>query len=93
MTVQVLAQLAAAVEIEAAVERLARQLRREGWSPTVETDSLRPGTHPSMVGPQVQQVLLVRISLSGPGSSLRLRAAASLLRRHERMLPEEGLVS
>eukprot|EP00969_Alexandrium_andersonii_P021880 957784-Alexandrium_andersonii.AAC.1 len=30
MTVQVLAQVAAAVEIEAAVERLALQLRREG---------------------------------------------------------------
>eukprot|EP00969_Alexandrium_andersonii_P358838 15451856-Alexandrium_andersonii.AAC.1 len=46
-----------------------------------------------MVGPSVQQVLLFRISVSGPGSSLRLRAAVSVLRRHERMLPEEGLVS
>eukprot|EP00969_Alexandrium_andersonii_P106033 4678204-Alexandrium_andersonii.AAC.1 len=59
----------------------------------MEADSLRPGAQPSMVGPHVQQILLYRISLSGPGSALRLRAVATLLRRHERMLPEEGLVS
>eukprot|EP00969_Alexandrium_andersonii_P304598 13464528-Alexandrium_andersonii.AAC.1 len=67
VSAQVLAQAAAAVEVEAAVERTVRQLRREGWSPSVDTDSLRPGSHPSMLGPQVQQVLSCRISLSGPG--------------------------
>eukprot|EP00969_Alexandrium_andersonii_P156171 6904759-Alexandrium_andersonii.AAC.1 len=49
---QVLAQAAAGVEVEAAVERTVRQLRCEGWSPSVDTDSLRPGSHPSMLGPQ-----------------------------------------
>eukprot|EP00969_Alexandrium_andersonii_P139350 6163522-Alexandrium_andersonii.AAC.1 len=33
------------------------------------------------------------LSLSGPGSELRLRAVATVLRRHERMLPDTGLVS
>eukprot|EP00969_Alexandrium_andersonii_P103580 4570150-Alexandrium_andersonii.AAC.1 len=32
VTVQVVAQATAAVEVEAAVERLARQLRQEGWA-------------------------------------------------------------
>eukprot|EP00969_Alexandrium_andersonii_P306289 13539626-Alexandrium_andersonii.AAC.1 len=46
-----------------------------------------------MGGPAVQQLILYRLSLSGPGSYLRLRAAATTLRRHERMVAGEGLVS
>eukprot|EP00969_Alexandrium_andersonii_P246430 10890213-Alexandrium_andersonii.AAC.1 len=78
--------------MEAAVERMALQLRREGWAPSQSSDSLRPGRNPSMGGPVVQQLVIYRLALSGPGSDLRLRAAATL-RRHERMVPGEGLVS
>eukprot|EP00969_Alexandrium_andersonii_P044255 1941955-Alexandrium_andersonii.AAC.1 len=46
-----------------------------------------------MNGPAVQSLLLFRVSLSGPGSDLRLRAVATALRRHERIIPGEGLVS
>eukprot|EP00969_Alexandrium_andersonii_P250808 11084909-Alexandrium_andersonii.AAC.1 len=41
----------------------------------------------------VQPLLLFRVALPGPGSDLRLRAAATTLRRHERMVQGEGLVS
>eukprot|EP00969_Alexandrium_andersonii_P138012 6104068-Alexandrium_andersonii.AAC.1 len=46
-----------------------------------------------MGGPVVQQLVIYRLALSGPGSDLRLRAAATTLRRHERMVPGEGFVS
>eukprot|EP00969_Alexandrium_andersonii_P171644 7587489-Alexandrium_andersonii.AAC.1 len=46
-----------------------------------------------MGGPAAQPLILFRLALSGPGSDLRLRAAATTLRRHERMIPGEGLVS
>eukprot|EP00969_Alexandrium_andersonii_P324060 14318253-Alexandrium_andersonii.AAC.1 len=48
VSIQVVAQASAAVEMEAAVERMALQLRREGWAPARGTDSLRPGRHLSM---------------------------------------------
>eukprot|EP00969_Alexandrium_andersonii_P368756 15473617-Alexandrium_andersonii.AAC.1 len=50
---QVVAQASAAVEMEAAVEWMALQLRREGWAPAKSTGSLRPGRHLSMGGPFV----------------------------------------
>eukprot|EP00969_Alexandrium_andersonii_P325883 14398823-Alexandrium_andersonii.AAC.1 len=38
VSIQVVAQVNAGVEIEAAVERAVRQLQREGWTPTLSTD-------------------------------------------------------
>eukprot|EP00969_Alexandrium_andersonii_P354581 15442479-Alexandrium_andersonii.AAC.1 len=73
--------------MEAAVERTSLQLRREGWAPSQSSDSLRPGRNTSMGGPVVQQLVIYRLALSGPGSDLRFRAAATTLRRHERMVP------
>eukprot|EP00969_Alexandrium_andersonii_P285571 12625397-Alexandrium_andersonii.AAC.1 len=67
MSIQAAAQAGAAVGTEAAVERMMRQLRREGWAPTMSTDSLRPGRRPSMGGPFVQQLVVYRLALSGPG--------------------------